>query len=167
MAKSVVVAPRTDTFDVEAVIDRRLRGEPFGARNTELPMREPGRWATMEANSMADRNMHYRMIHEYGWVPLRVEDLAPGISPEAIGWQVATDGGLVRGPNQDQRLYKQPIEVRQRIQAAKTQANMKGIGSAKAVKEAVTGALSSQLGDEAASFAHGNITVTGADRITG
>jgi hypothetical protein len=164
----VIVAPREElAFDVDSVIARRLAGEPFGARQQHVPLREPKRWATYEANSLADRNAHYRMVHEFGWVPVRVEDLAPGIEPVAIGWQVDAAGALCRGPQGDSKLYKQPQAVRDRITAAKTAANMKGIGSAKAVKESVAQAAGSQLGSEAGDFAHSNITVTGADRIQG
>jgi hypothetical protein len=167
MAKTVTVVNREDLaqHDTESVIARRLSGEPFGTRNTTIPLKDGARWATYEANSMADRNMHYRMVHELGWVPVRVEDLAPGLTPESIGWQVADGGQLVRGPQGDQRLYKMPVETRNRINEAKTRANLKGMGSAKAVKQAVTESASAQLGDEAASFVHDNITVTGSDRV--
>lgn len=164
MAGKVVVAPRADeTFDIDAVIRRRLEGEPFGARDTTVPLKDGAKWATYEANSMADRNMHYRMVHQLGWLPVRVEDLADGITPESIGWQVDAGGVLCRGPQQDQKLYKQPVDVRHRIAQAKAAANLKGIGSAKAVKDSMVAAASAQLGDEAATFTNG-LTVTGSDR---
>jgi hypothetical protein len=167
--KTVSVVNREDIaeHDVNAIIARRLAGEPFGARNTTIPLREPGRWATYEANSMADRNMHYRMVHELGWIPLRIEDLPEGLSPESIGWQVGDGGQLVRGTQGDQRLYKMPADVRKQISDAKARANMRGMGSAKAVKASVMEAASAQLGDEAAAFTSAAITVTGQDRVTG
>ena len=167
MAKTVTVVNREDlaSHDTDAVIARRLSGEPFGTRNTTIPLKEGAKWSTYEANSMADRNMHYRMVHELGWIPVRVEDLAHGLTPESIGWQVADGGHLVRGPQGDQRLYKMPADVRQSITNAKAKANLRGMGSAKAVKQAVTEAASAQLGDEAAAFTDGAITVTGADRV--
>jgi len=165
----ITVAPREETFDVEAVIARRLAGEPFGARQMAVPLREPGKWATYEANALADHNAHYRMVHEFGWIPVRIEDLAEGVDPTAIGWQVDATGALCRGPQgaSQGRLYKQPKETRARITAAKSAANSKGIGSAKAVKEAVANAAGAQLGPEAGDFTHGNIHVTGSDRVTG
>ena len=166
--KQVTVAQRADVaYDVEAVIARRLNGAPFGSRDLLVPMREQGKWATYEANSLADRNAHYQMVHQLGWVPVTVNDLEPGTSPEAIGWQVDAAGTLCRGPQGDQKLYKQPVEVRRQIQDAKTRANMRGIGSAKAVKESVAEATAAQMGGEAADFVHGNISVTGSDRVTG
>jgi hypothetical protein len=163
--KQIAVAPRD--FDTDSVIARRLAGNPFGGRDMTVPLRDPERWATYEANSLADPNNHYQMVYVKGWVPLRVEDLAPGISPESIGWQVDADGTLCRGPRQDQRLYKMPKELYAQIQQAKTAANLRGTGSAKAVKEALVESASAQLGDEAASFTRSNITVTGSDRVVG
>ena len=164
--KTVSVANRADLAEqnVDEVIARRLAGQPFGTRNTTIPLRDAGRWATYETNSLADPNRHYRMVHELGWVPVRVEDLAPGLTPESIGWQVGDGGQLVRGVKSDQRLYKMPLEQQQAIAKAKADANMRGMGSAAAVKKAVVEAASGQLGDEAASFAHEAITVTGSDR---
>ena len=166
--KQVVVAPREEvTYDVDAVIARRLSGSPFGSRDLVVPMREPGKWATYEANTLADRNMHYNMVHQLGWVPVTVADLQDGVTPDKIGWQVDAAGTLCRGPQGDQKLYKQPLEVWKQIQAAKARANMRGIGSAKAVKESMAEATAAQMGSEAADFVHGNITVTGSDRVTG
>lgn len=167
--KQVTVAHRADIaeYNVDDVIARRLSGEPFGSRQTIIPLREPGKWALYEANSLADRNMHYRMVHELGWVPVFASDLEPGLTPEQIGWQVDAGGILCRGDKGDQKLYKMPVEVRDQIQAAKTRANLKGMGSAKAVKESVVAATSAQMGDEGASFVQNSITITGGDRVTG
>ena len=166
--KTVEVANREDVagYDVDTIIARRLAGEPFGTRNSILPLKEPQRWDTYEANSLGDRNMHYRMVHELGWIPLTIEDLQPGTSPEKIGWQIGEGGILQRGDKGDQKLYKMPKAVRAQIQAAKTAANMRGIGSAKAVKESMVSATGAEHGDEAAGFIN-DVTVTGRDIVTG
>ncbi len=165
-APVVTVVDRGDpaSFDVDTIIAKRLSGEPFGARQTTVPLRDPKRWATMEANSLADRNMHYRMVHEYGWRPVTADDLAPGITPESIGWRVGAGGILCRGPQEDQKLYKQPLDVRTRIAKAKADANMRDMGSAAKVKAAIAEQIGSQLGSEAGDFAHSQISVTGSDR---
>jgi hypothetical protein len=163
---SVTVVNRSDPsgFDVETIIKRRLSGEPFGTRQATVPIRDAARWATMEANSLADRNMHYRMVHEYGWVPVTASDLDGGITPESIGWSVGADGVLCRGPQMDSKLYKQPMAVRRQIASAKAAANMKGMGSARSVKAAISESIGAQMGAEAGDFAESSITVTGADR---
>ena len=107
------------------------------------------------------------MRHKKHWDPVYVSDLADGVTPESVGWRVGEDGQLCRGPKGDQKLYKQTKERRAITREARTLANMKGIGSAKAVKESVANAAGSQLGSEAADYTHGNIHVTGADRIVG
>jgi hypothetical protein len=167
--RTIEVADRADIadVDVETVIAKRLAGEPFGVRNNSVPLRDPGRWELYEANTLSDRNMHYKMVHQLGWVPVTMADLDPSVTPESIGWQIGDGGQLVRGTHQDSRLYKQPSDVRKRIQDAKTAANMKGIGSAKAVKEAMTNAVAASAGSEAADFVHSNVSVTGSDRVTG
>ena len=167
--KTVEVADRIDVVeaDVDEVIRRRLAGEPFGTRNVDVPMREPGRWHTLEANTLADRNQHYSMRHVYGWEPVTMADLRDGTTPESIGWQVGDGGQLIRGGPGDPRLYKMLETDYQRVQLAKARANMKGTGSAQAVKAAMTESAGSTFGDEAAGFVQSNIVVTGADRVTG
>jgi hypothetical protein len=165
--KVVQVAPRT--VGVDDVIRRRLEGQPFGARRSDVPLKDGDRWHQYAANALADRNQHFLMVNEYGWTVVRIEDLAEGVDPVTVGWEVDATGALCRGPQgpaQD-RLYKMTKENHARIAAAKAAANMKGIGSQKAVKESIANAAGSQLGSEAADFTHGNIHVTGADRIVG
>ena len=74
---------------------------------------------------------------------------------------------MQRGDKGDQKLYKIPIEVWKAKQASRAAANMRGIGSQKAVKESITNASAAQLGSEAAGFVNSNIHVTGGDRIQG
>jgi hypothetical protein len=163
----ITVSPRSDaeSFNPDDVIAKRLAGNPFGARTTAIPLAEPGRWATFIANSLADENNHYRMVHELGWVPLTIHDLAPGTNPQSIGWQVKEDGiTLCRGARGDEIAYKMDKRVREQIQLAKTAENKRGIGSAKALKESAANAAAGQMGSEAADFVHKHLHVTGSDR---
>jgi len=163
----VTVTPRAEVveMDIDDVIQRRLAGQPFGARTTAIPLKEPERWATFIANSLADENNHYRMVHEFGWVPLTVHDLADGVTPQSIGWQVKEDGiTLCRGARGDDIVYKMDKRRREQIQMAKTQANKRGIGSAKAVREEAANAAAGQMGSDAADFVYKGLTVVGEDR---
>jgi hypothetical protein len=161
----ITVTPRADLIPTDDIIAKRLAGQPFGTRNLAIPLREPQRWAVFIANSLADENNHYRMVHELGWVPLTVEDLAEGITPVSIGWQVKEDGHtLCRGQRGDEIVYKMDKLQYRKVQLAKTAENKKGIGSAKALKESAANAAAGQMGSEAADFVHKHLHVRGEDR---
>ena len=161
----ITVSPRAEALDIDAIIAKRLKGQPFGARTVAIPLKEPGKWATFIANSLADENNHYRMVHEFGWVPLTIHDLADGVTAQSIGWQVKEDGiTLCRGQRGDEIAYKMDKTVRNKIQMAKTAENKKGIGSATALKESAANAAAGQMGSEAADFVHKHLVVTGSDR---
>jgi hypothetical protein len=161
----ITVTPRAEAVDIDAIIAKRLQGQPFGARTVTIPLKEPERWATFIANSLADENNHYRMVHELGWLPLTIDDLAEGITPISIGWQTKEDGRtLCRGPRGDEIAYKMDKHIRHQIQMAKTAENKKGIGSAKALKESAANAVAGQMGSEAADFVHKHLHVRGEDR---
>jgi hypothetical protein len=72
-------------------------------------------------------------------------------------------GALCRGTRGQEIVYKQPAEVRQQIQAAKTAANMRGMGTASKVKQSIVEAASGSLGDEAATSLNQHLHVTGQD----
>lgn len=158
------VTPRAESaFNVDEIIAKRLSGNPFGHGTTEIPMREQGRWATYIANGDLHPSRLYEMTARKGWVPFTAADLPEGITPESIGFQVNDAGALCRGERGKEVVFKQPVEVREQIQAAKTAANSKGMGSAKAVKDNIIGALGSQHGDEAATTMSQYLHVHGAD----
>ena len=161
----VTVVPRAAT-DVDAIIAKRLQGDPFAAGAVDIPLRDPEHWATYVASGDVSPNRHYEMVHKKGWVPLTVADLPDGITPQAIGWQVAEDGQtLCRGVRGNEVAYKMPLAARSQVQQAKTARNLAGTGSAAKVKASLTAAASGSLGDEAASFVDQNVTVTGGDRV--
>lgn len=163
---TITAAPRGDGIDLDAVIQKRLKGDPFADSALAIPLREPGRWATYVANSETSPDRHYDMVARKGWTPLTVDDLPVGVTAQAVGWNVAEDGQtLCRGARGQEVLYKQPIEVNIAIAKAKAAQNMKGMGSAAKVKADMTNALAAQAGDEAGTFADQNIHLTGGDRV--
>ena len=163
---TITAAPRGADIDIDAVIQRRLRGDPFAASALAIPLREPGRWATYVANSDTSPDRHYDMVARKGWTPMTTADLPDGVTAQSVGWNVAEDGQtLCRGTRGQEVLYKQPIEVNTAIAKAKAAQNLKGMGSAAKVKSDMTNALAAQAGDEAGTFAEQNIHITGGDRV--
>lgn len=164
----VTVAPRTTetAFSADDIIAQRLRGgDPYGLRDLAIPIKDAQKWALKEANDYADENRHFSIIHKEGWVPVTKDDLAPGVTPESVGYRVAEDGQtLCRGERGRERLYKMTHENRQKIQMAKTAANKKGMGTAKAVREDVANATAGTHGSEAADFVYQNLRIHGEDR---
>jgi hypothetical protein len=160
----ISVTPRTESaFDIDEIIRKRLAGNPFGVGTTEIPMREPGKWATYLANGDLHPSRLYEMTARKGWVPFTVDDLPENVTPESIGFSVNEAGALCRGTRGQEIVYKQPAEVRQQIQAAKTAANMRGMGTASKVKQSIVEAASGSLGDEAATSLNQHLHVTGQD----
>jgi hypothetical protein len=147
----IVVAPRTpDTLDVDSIIARRLKGDPRYTKPADVPLKDGAKWYLYEANSYADENRHYSIVHEEGYLPVTVDDLPAGITPQSVGWTVAADGlTLCRGVNGAERLYKMSKENRRKIELAKTALNKKGTGSVKAVREDMANAAAAQFGPEA------------------
>lgn len=162
----ITVAPRTAEtgLDVDQIIARRLAGDPRYIRPADVPLRDAGKWYLKEANSYGDANRHYSMVHEEGYLPVTVDDLPDGITPESIGWTVAADGvTLQRGANGAERLYKMSTENRRKIEMRKTELNKKGMGSAKAVKESAANAIAGVGGSEAADFVFNQMHIKGGD----
>lgn len=147
----IIVAPHTpETLNPDEIVARRLAGDPRFAHMPEVPLLDKDQWYLHEANSYADANRHYDMVHNQGYLPVTIHDLPQGITPESVGWTVAADGiTLARGINGAERLYKMSKENRRKIELAKTALNKKGTGSAKAVREDLAHAAAAQFGPEA------------------
>jgi hypothetical protein len=147
----ITVAPRTpETLDVDAIIARRLAGDPRYVRPADVPLRDQAQWYLKEANSYGDANRHYTIVHEEGYLPVTVDDLPDGVTPQSVGWEVSADGlTLCRGINGAERLYKMSKTNRRKIEMAKTTLNKKGTGSVKAVREDMAHAAAAQFGAEA------------------
>lgn len=160
----ISVQPRSDegTWSADEVNRRRLSGEPFGLRTSEIPLRTPGAWSLRVANSLTDEARHYNMRHRLGWEPLQLSDLAEGVTPESIGYRLAEDGlTLCKGQRGDEVLYKKPKGIDTQIQMAKAAANTRALKSESAAKEDAANAAASSFGPEAAEVIakHGSITI--------
>lgn len=145
----------TVSHDAEAVknrnaaLARRLSGNPFGGGTKALPLKEPHRWHTYLANTFVDENAFYAM-KEMGWVPLTADDLA--CSVEESGLRLSPQGYLVRGAEGREMMFKMAAEDYRLLTQAKSDANLRSIGSASRTRSDIAEAASSQLGDEAASY---------------
>lgn len=161
----ITVSPRTpETLDVDSIIARRLAGDPRYVKQPEVPLREKGKWYLKEANSLADANRHYTIVHEEGYLPVTIHDLPEGVSPTSIGYQTAADGiTLCKGVNGDERLYKMTKEHRRLIEMKKTEMNKKGMGSAKAMRDDAANAVAGVAGSEGAEFVAKHLRITGSD----
>lgn len=162
---AITVAPRAANVDIDRIIAKRLAGDPFADGTQAIPLKDAEKWDTYIGSGEVNPNRHYELVNRKGWIPLTIADLPEGVTPQAIGWNVAEDGQtLCRGVRGQEVAYKMPKEVRSQIQAAKTRANLKGTGSATKVKEDVANAVGGSLGSEAADWTQRNISITGGDR---
>lgn len=142
---------------------RRLAGNPFGGGSRAVPLKEPERWHTYVANTYVNES-EFLLMKERGWEPLTEDDLACPVSES--GFRKSPDGYLVRGEMGREMVFKMDVEDYRLLEQAKTNANMKGIGSAKKIKSDMAEAAASSMGDEAASYIH-NLDGQVIDRITG
>jgi hypothetical protein len=142
---------------------KRLAGNPFGSGSRAVPMKEEGRWHTYIANTYVDESAFLRM-RENGWVPVTPEDLACTV--EESGFRKSPDGYLVRGPQAQEMLWKMDVDDYRLLEQAKTDANLRGIGSKSKIKEDMANAGAAQFGDEGGAYISkiGNNVV---DRIGG
>jgi len=136
-----------------ALARRLASGTINGGGSVTIPLREPERWYTRIDNQLADPNMFYRMRHELGYEPLTPEDLPEGVSPTSIGFRVSEDGYLVRGAaGQEEMPFKMARDHRALVDQMATEQNLKGIGSAKKIREDMANAAGSQMGSEAGDY---------------
>ena len=136
--------------DRNAALARRLAsGRIHGGGNTAVPLKEPQRWHTHIASAYLNDSRFYQM-KENGWLPMTPDDLACKV--EDSGFTLSPDGYLVRGPQGKEMLFKMAKDDYRLLEQAKTQQNMKGIGSASKVRTDVAEAASGQLGGEAADY---------------
>lgn len=128
---------------------KRLAGNPHGSGSRQIPLKEPGRWATYVANTYVNES-EFVLMKERGWVPLTADDLACKV--EESGFKLSTDGYLVRGPQGQEMAWKMAAEDHRLLTAAKTEANLKGIGSRSKIKADMAEAGAAQFGDEGATY---------------
>ena len=146
----VTVTSRADAVKTANVaLRRRLAGNPNVMGRREIPLKEPHRWATYIENTYADENAFYDM-KEGGWVPLTPDDLACPV--DESGFRLSESGYLVRGPKEQEMVFKMAIEDYRLLEQAKAAVNSRGIGSAKKVKADMAEAGAQQFGGEAGDF---------------
>lgn len=162
----ITVTSRADAAKTtNTILARRIQGGNIhGVGGTRgVPMKEGG-WYTRIENNYADESQHYRMVHELGYEPVRLEDLA--CKPEEIGFKVGPDGVICRGPNGGEVIYKMKAEDRKVLEQAQTEANMRGIGSVSKTRSAMAEAAGKQFGDEAGSYLN-SLDGSVIDQVTG
>ena len=162
------VTPRTDDIGLDAIVDdinqRRLSGERVRNRGL-IPLREPGRWALHQANTLVNDARHYTMVHEAGWLPVTIDDLKPGTTPQSVGYRLAEDGRtLCKGPRGDEVLYKKERSVHEAIKLREAKANLKPTQSESAAKADIANAAAAAHGAQAGEYIASNTTVRVVDR---
>jgi len=146
----ITVTSRADAARTRnAALARRLQGNPFGGGNRAIPLKEPGRFHTYIENTYLNENAFYEM-KEKGWEPLTPEDLACEVKDS--GFRLSEDGYLVRGEHGREMIFKMSKEDYRELEAAKTRANNRGIGSASKIRDEVANAAAGSLGSEAADY---------------
>lgn len=156
-------APVQVTSRRNAALARRLApgGNPHATSARTIPLREPHRWQLYIANDYAGQDELYRMVHEYGWLPLEPADLA--CAAEEIGYRVNESNHLVRGPQGREVIFKMDKGDYALLMQRKTERNLKGIGSASKTRTQVAEAASNAFGAEAADFIYKNVKGTVTD----
>ena len=165
--KSVITATSRSAVAASSneALMRRLKGNVHAAGSRDIRLKEPQAWATYIANSQANINQQLEM-RDRGWVPVEESDLA--VPVDQSGFRLE-NGMLVRGVHgQEEYLWKMPKSDHNLLMQAKTEANLRGIGSKSKVKSDMVEALATAHGDEAASFMNslsGNVidTVVGPE----
>lgn len=150
-AKNRLVA---DVRDNPVLAKRLAAGNLGGGGGTaDLPIRDREHWYLRRDNQQADPNMFYRLRHELGYVPVTEDDLPDGLTPESIGCRVTPDGQLAMGDGaHEERWFKMSAANRAALDQAATAANMRGIGSAKKIKDDAAEAAAGQFGGEAGDY---------------
>lgn len=146
-----------------AALERRLApgADPHQASDRKIPLKEPHRWQLYVANDYAEPDGLYRMVHEYGWLPLEPADIA--CNPEDIGYRVNESGHLVRGPQGREVVFKMAIEDYRLLMQRKTERNNRGIGSQSKTKFAMAESAAAAHGSEAGDWVHKHVTGTITD----
>lgn len=135
-----------------SVIERRLKN-PFGVPSREIPLKgEKAGWVVRTFCADAEHpNRHYDAVHRLGWTPLERADMA--VPPEQLGFTIAPDGRIVRGPQGQEVLMAMPKHDFDAVQKAKAEANTRSL-KGKAVREEVSQATAKTHGDEAGETIH-------------
>lgn len=146
--------PRKETADNPrlSVIDRRV-SHPFGSPSRPIPLKPQFKnWVVrVFTRTPENPNRHYQAVHDLGWERVEADDLA--VKPEEIGYLIGADGGVVGGEKGEHRLYKMRKSDFQRIEKAKSDANMRSLGQ-KTLRDEVAQVTAKEHGSEAGDEVH-------------
>lgn len=139
-----------------SIIDRRLQ-HPFGTPSREIPLiGAKSTWVVRTFCADPEHpNRHYDAVHRLGWIAIKESDLA--VSPQSLGFTVAPDKRIVRGPGGNEVLMGMPRHEFEKIQASKSAANLASIKGPK-VRDEVAQATADQHGSEAGDVVHKHFT---------
>lgn len=138
------------------VFERRLQN-PFGEPSAPIDMRDPSlvcRW--FNGAIVADKIWRAK---NKGWANVRPSDVVD--TDQIGGYAKSPEGFIMRGDRGQEVLMSMPRTWRDRIQAAKTDANTRNMGNPSAMKAEVVSAAGDQLGDQAADFINRRVGVVG------
>ena len=147
MAKSTIQVTKRRN---DALAKRLSSPNPNATGQRAIPLKEPKRWQLYIGNNYNNDDDLYRLVHEAGWEPLELADLA--CKPEDVGFRLSEDGKLVRGPQSREMIFKMDIEDYKLLQQRQTDANNATIGKPNKTKQSVTEAVAAVHGGEAADF---------------
>lgn len=152
MSRRAADQTETDAAPRISVIDRRLKN-PFGTPSRDIPLKgEKRTWVVRTFCADAEHpNRHYDAVHRLGWTPITDDDLAAPAG--SLGFVVAADKRIVRGPQGQEVLMAMPRKDFERIQKAKADANLRSLKGT-SVREEVSQATAKEHGDEAGDSVH-------------
>lgn len=159
MAKSTVQVTKRRSD----ALARRLSGNPHSSGLRSIPLKEPHKWQLYIGNNYNNDDDLYRLVHDEGWEPLELADLA--CKPEEIGYRVSEDQRLVKGPQGREMVFKMDKADYAALQARKTEANNATIGRASKTKAAAAEAVTAAFGPEAGEFVDKHLTGTITDTV--
>ncbi len=170
----ITVHPRSDesTWSPEDIIRARLEGENiFGHTNdNSLPLKDRARWHQRIFNNMSNPSQVHAAQRKLGWVPIRLDDLEDGITPESLGMTVAPDGTIRRGARDHEEVFMKMDEASyQAVQKKKAAENVKGMSSEKAARDDAANAAAAAHGDQAGDYIakHTSISIKDSQQILG
>lgn len=147
-------APATTDTDTPvpptiSVMERRLQRGVFNGASSGIPLKKPKEWVTriVDAKQTNDRPW---VMQEKGWVYLELADLA--VSPESIGYRATPEGRIVRGEQGRDVVMKMPMADWNRLNKAKSDANIRDTFGKKQIKSAIVNGVAGSHGSQAADF---------------
>lgn len=142
-----------DLDQAEKLIERRLERGIFDYTTGRIQFKNPtllGRWFNEGVNSQ----QIYR-ARQKGWLPARPDMI---VDLDQLGlYSLNPAGEIVRGQRGEEHLMFMTKANYERVMAAKTNANLKRMGSTSRVKEDLADTAGQQLGPEAADWVHRHV----------